>query len=150
MPVLYLDMNVYNRPFDNQTQWRNRMETLASQTIFQLAQTLQLEIVWSFMLEYENSLNPFVDRQEEIKLLSKLASRVIEPEDCITHLAQQLTQQVGMKNKDAIHLACADCFGCDFFITCDDKLTHKAKRFHLKVRVCGPIDFLQTVMNYES
>jgi len=36
--LVYLDMNVYNRPFDDQTQWRIKLESLASQIIFQLAQ----------------------------------------------------------------------------------------------------------------
>jgi len=147
-PLVYLDMNIYNRPFDNQTLWRNRIETLACQIIFQLAQDQQLEIVWSFMLAYENSLNPFIERRQEIRLLSQLSRQVIEPSEGITRLVDPLIQ-CGIKNKDAIHLACAESVDCQFFITCDDKLTKKAKLLPLRVSVCNPIQFVQQVMNHE-
>lgn len=35
---LYLDMNIYNRPFDDQRQARVRLETLACQMMFELIQ----------------------------------------------------------------------------------------------------------------
>ena len=36
MPALYLDMNVYKRPFDDQRQMRIRLETVAITMIFAL------------------------------------------------------------------------------------------------------------------
>jgi hypothetical protein len=51
-------MNIYNRCFDDQSQLRIRLETGAIEGIFELAESGGLELVWSFMLDYENSLNP--------------------------------------------------------------------------------------------
>jgi len=36
MPVLHLDMNVYKRPFDDQSQMRIRLETVAITMILSL------------------------------------------------------------------------------------------------------------------
>jgi hypothetical protein len=55
-------MNIYNRCFDDQSQLRIRLETGAIEGIFELAESGGLELVWSFMLDYENSLNPQDER----------------------------------------------------------------------------------------
>ena len=61
---LYCDINVYNRCFDDQSQLRIRLETAAIEGIFALAEEKKLTLAWSFVLDYENSLNPFEDRKE--------------------------------------------------------------------------------------
>jgi hypothetical protein len=43
---------------DDQNQLRIRLETAAVEGIFELAEGGALELAWSFMLDYENSLNP--------------------------------------------------------------------------------------------
>jgi len=96
------------------------------------------------VLEYENSLNHFPERYNEVKLLSQIARETIEPSKTILQRSETL-KEAGIKNMDAIHLACAEIFECDFFITCDDKFFKKAKRLNLKVDVCNPVDFIQKV-----
>ena len=54
-------------------------------------------------------------------------------------------EKIGVKNKDAVHLSCSEVFGCDFFITSDDKVINKVKTLSLKVDVCNPVDFIQEV-----
>jgi hypothetical protein len=49
-----------------------RLETAAIEGIFELAESGTLELVWSFMLDYENSLNPREERREWAELLSGL------------------------------------------------------------------------------
>jgi hypothetical protein len=61
-------MNVYNRCFDDQNQLRIRLETAAIEGIFALAEGKRLALIWSFMLDYENSLNPHEDRKEGVIL----------------------------------------------------------------------------------
>ena len=65
-------MNIYNRCFDDQSQLRIRLETAAIEGIFVLAEGGASELVWSFMLDYENSLNPQEERKEWAELLSGL------------------------------------------------------------------------------
>ena len=64
--LLYLDLNCFNRPFDDQTQERIARETTA---IFSILQRIIDEVdllVWSAVLDFENSQHPLVDRRTEI------------------------------------------------------------------------------------
>jgi len=147
--LVYLDINIYNRSFDDQSQWRIQMESTACQIIFYLAQKRDVELVWSFALEYENSLNPFPERHDETILLSKIAGQTIEPSEDILQRSEEL-EKAGIKNMDAVHLACAEIFGCDFFVTCDDKLIKRANRLNVQLEVCNPINFIQKVAEDET
>jgi len=60
---LYLDMNIYERPFDDQSQMRIRLETVAITMIFALIENGYFSARWSFVLEYENSHNPSPERK---------------------------------------------------------------------------------------
>jgi len=60
-------------------------------------------------------------------------------EKVIVKAAEIMEYQI--KNKDAIHIACAIEAGCDYFITTDDEL---AKRYTGKeINICSPIDFIK-------
>jgi hypothetical protein len=54
---LYCDTNIYNRCFDEQNQLRIRLECTAIEGIYAWAEAGLLELTWSFVLAYENSLN---------------------------------------------------------------------------------------------
>ena len=60
---IYLDTSVYNRAFDDQTQPRIWLETLALALILQLVEADEVTLVNSSVLEFENSKNPFSLRQ---------------------------------------------------------------------------------------
>jgi len=75
--LIYLDMCCFNRPFDDQSQARIRFETEAKLLLQQHVREGGLSLVWSYILDYENSLNPFVDRKESIKLWRSLAQTYV-------------------------------------------------------------------------
>jgi predicted nucleic acid-binding protein len=101
------------------------------------------------VLEYENSLNPFPERRDEIILLSQVAQHTIEPSNSILYRAEKL-ETAGIKDMDAVHLACAEIFDCGFFVSCDDKLIKKANRLNLKLDFCNPVNFIQKVAENET
>jgi len=51
------------------------------------------------------------------------------------------------KPRDALHVACAQHGGCDFFITYDDTLIQRASRGGrqsvLEVKVVNPVEFIR-------
>ena len=47
---IYLDNCCFNRPFDDQSQIRIRLESEAKLTIQELIQTGELSLVWSYIL----------------------------------------------------------------------------------------------------
>ena len=140
-------MNIYNRCFDDQRQLRIRLETAAIEGIFELAEGRALELAWSFMLDYENSLNPQEDRKEWAELLSRLCIHRIVPSPRILALARRLIKSAKIKPRDALHVACAETGGCDYFVTCDDDLvrTVQTRRRAPKLRVIAtnPVEFIR-------
>lgn len=140
-------MNVYNRCFDDQSQVRIRLETAAVESIFALAEGGKLTLVWSFVLEYENSLNPYENRREGVELLSRLCTDTIVPSSQIAKLARRIIKGGKVKPRDALHIACAETGGCDYFVTCDDALIRALERnrsiFKLKVKAINPIEFIR-------
>ena len=134
-------MNIYNRPFDDQSQIRIKLETVA---VFDLLEGMtkgKYYILWSFILDYENSLNPYDDIRFEIKKISRFASEKIIPDESIREQAK-IYELHGVKPRDALHLACAELSGAAYFITCDDKLLKKQKIIQTRVTMMNPIDFI--------
>jgi hypothetical protein len=81
-------MNVFNRCFDDQSRLRIKLATAAIEGIFALAELEKLTVVWSFMLDYENSLNPHDERREGVQLLSGLCKDTISPSSRLLALAR--------------------------------------------------------------
>ena len=142
MKRLYLDMNIYNRPFDDQSQVRIRLETIATYAILKTIKEKRFTLLWSFMLEFENSLNPYEDIKMEIGMASSLALEYIDMAEDILITAKELELKE-IKPRDAMHLACAIKGSADFFLTCDDKLIKKARFIKDEIDIMNPIDFIR-------
>jgi predicted nucleic acid-binding protein len=140
-------MNIYNRCFDDQSQPRLRLETAAIECIFEFAEAGSFELVWSFMLDYENSLNPHEDRKEWVELSSRLCTHRIGPSPRILALARGLSKSTKIKPRDTLHLACAEAGKVDYFVTCDDDLIRKFQRRRqaakFRVRAINPVEFIR-------
>ncbi len=65
--LVYLDMCCFNRPYDAQTQLRIRLETEAKLRIQEMIRNLEISLVWSYILDYEASFNPFEARRQVIE-----------------------------------------------------------------------------------
>lgn len=149
MPTLYLDMNIYKRPFDNQRQMRIRLETVAITMIFALIDDGQLSARWSFVLDYENSRDPVPQRREFVQYLSRCCETTIAPDESIRKLARHLSETYQIRGRDALHLAIAETSGCNYLVTCDDRLVRQGKRVReqgvTSVHLINPVDFVQEV-----
>jgi predicted nucleic acid-binding protein len=140
-------MNVHNRCFDDQSQLRIRLETAAIEGIFEFAEARVFELVWSFILDYENSLNPHEDRKEWVELSSRLCTHRIRPSPRILALARGLSNSAKIRPRDALHLACAEAGRADFFVTCDDDLIRMFQRRRqaakFRVKAINPVEFIR-------
>jgi len=63
---IYLDNCCFNRPFDDQSQIRIRLESEAKLYIQEQISNNDIELAWSYILDYENSLNPYEERMNVI------------------------------------------------------------------------------------
>ena len=147
--TLYLDMNIYKRPFDDQRQMRIRLETVAVTMIFALIDDGQLSARWSFVLDYENSRDPVLERREFVQYLSRCCETTIAPDESIRELARRLSGTHQIRGRDALHLAIAETSGCDYLVTCDDRLVRQGQRLReqgvIAVHLMNPVDFVQEV-----
>ena len=141
---IYLDMNIYNRPFDDQSQVRIRLETIAIFSILQKIKNKELTLSWSFMIDYENSLNPYDDVRQEIEMAVSLASESITPDESVLTAATEFESK-GIKPRDSMHLACALKGKAEYFLTCDDKLIKKASALDMNIKIINPLRFIENM-----
>ncbi|MPN15449.1 hypothetical protein SDC9_162783 [bioreactor metagenome] len=153
---IYFDMNIYNRIFDDQNQMRIKFESIAIDILFELIESEKYQLMWSFILEYENSRNPFVERKLHINNIASLCKEIIKPDDNIKIIAKNIVKFSNAKDKDALHLASAVYGNCKYFITCDDKFikTIEKNRDRLNdvvknIKLYNPIDFLRKEMDID-
>ena len=63
---IYLDNCSYNRPYDDQSQIRISLETQAKIYIQDMIKNSELELVTSYVLDYENDQNRFEEKRKSI------------------------------------------------------------------------------------
>jgi predicted nucleic acid-binding protein len=137
---IYLDNCCYNRPFDDQTQPAVRLETEAKLLIQTLMRSGAVEYVWSFELRLESSQNPNRQRRRSIAAWSIGAVADIAPSPEIRNRSKEL-MALGVKAADAIHLACAESAGCDWFFTVDRGILKKVHELG-NMRIANPVEFV--------
>jgi predicted nucleic acid-binding protein len=146
MTRIYLDNCCYNRPFDDQNQIRINLETQAKLHKQQLIVQKKLEMVCSFVSRYENSENPDSAKRDSIENFLRNAAEYIGYADIAAVRKNAFAlMNMGIKMKDAAHLACAIQAKCDCLITTDDQFIKKYRG--TEILVCNPLTFLE---NFEE
>lgn len=126
--LLYLDLCCFNRPWDDQTNDRVRLETEAKLLLQEGIRAGRAQLAWSYVLDYENSLNPFPDRQSGVFRWRGLAQMNMRETPSILAEAGELVGQ-GVGSFDALHAACARAANADMLVTTDDRLLRRLKRY---------------------
>ena len=126
---VYLDNCCFNRPFDDQQQTRIRIEAEAKLCIQDQIRSGTLELVWSYMVDFENAANPFEERRVTISEWRQYATIDVEETAVILQNAKRLSGR-GLKAKDAIHIACAIAGECTYFVTTDDDILKRRQDIH--------------------
>lgn len=141
---IYLDNCCFNRPFDDQSQLRVRLEAEAKLKIQEGVLTGTWQLIWSYILDYENSKNPFQERREQIAVWRAYAEVDLEENSEILECARRFTH-LGIKEMDALHMACAVQAGATHFLTTDDIILKSSPRI-LELRIVDPIGFVREMM----
>ena len=121
---IYLDNCCYNRPYDDQGQLLVFLETQAKLEIQQRIKQGEIELVSSYMLDFEQNYNPYSKQRFAIKkFIRDYASFYIDYDksNLVIELAKPILK-TGVKYKDAIHIACAIEAKCDYLISTDKRL----------------------------
>lgn len=124
--IIYLDTNVYFRPFNDQTQMRIRQEAGAFVGILDKVEQGAVELLKSEILEFEIEQTQDQDLKNKVQTYLKLCMLSINADERQLELAQRLEQECGFKGRDALHIAAA-CIGkATYCITCDRRMFRHA------------------------
>ena len=141
---IYLDNCCYNRPYDDQLQMRIHLDTEAKLHIQVMVKNNELELVTSYMLDYENAKNRFWHKRQAIsEFLNENEAYYVSQdrnEEAI-QIAEEI-KKTGVKNADALHVACAILAKSNYFITTDDRLLKYRSE---KVEIVTPGEFVRRV-----
>ena len=141
---LYMDNCCFNRPYDDQSNLMNRMETEAKLFIQNLVIQQKIDLAWSFVLDFANNDNPFEERRLRIGEWQKLAAIDCDLNGDILGQSERL-MQMGLRQKDAAHIACAKYLKADFFVTTDKRILNKSI---IDITLINPIDFVRRSVFY--
>ncbi len=139
---VYLDNCSYNRPYDDQSQMRIHLETQAKLHIQDMIRRKQIELVTSYVLEFENSNNRSIQKKLAIEKFMKDYATLYVSNKNERDIAKTaaLIMKTGIKEKDAYHVACAVQAQCHYFITTDDRLLRYQSE---KVKLVTPGEFIR-------
>ena len=141
---LYLDNCMFNRPFDDQSNLKVLLESETKLKIQENIRSGTYELVWSYILDYENNKNPFRERKEQIGKWKIYAKIDIEEDDTILSLANSVNR-LGLKKFDSLHIACAITANANYFLTTDIGIIKKANLIK-DIEIKDPIDFIREVL----
>ena len=147
--IIYLDTCSLQRPLDDRSQVRIRLEAEAVLSVIDLVEAGTLDLLSSDALIYETEKNPHPTRREFVWEVVSSASRRVEFTDEVERRAQELNQ-AGIDTLDSFHLASAEKGNADVFCTCDDAFLTKAKReAGGGTHVVSPLDLVEEIERWQ-
>jgi predicted nucleic acid-binding protein len=141
---IYLDTNVWCRPFDEQTQQRIVDEGEASLKILEKAHAeRKYTITGSLILDDEVKQIKGRRKREAVKTI--MALFISQKVRSFSKSTVRDLKTVGLKDKDALHLAFALHDSAKYFITTDDYISKREKDIEkeYKIKVKNPIEFIE-------
>ncbi|EKQ69195.1 hypothetical protein OsccyDRAFT_1813 [Leptolyngbyaceae cyanobacterium JSC-12] len=144
---IYLDVCCLNRPFDDQSQARIRVETEAVLAILERCETGEWELTISEVVEIEVAQIADPDRRQRIEEAMLMARSRLIVDDMAAQRGEEL-QNLGFQGFDALHLACVEIGQVDVFLSTDDRLLRRAARYRnsLTVSVDNPAVWLIAIL----
>jgi len=141
--LLYLDSCCLNRPFDDLSQIRVRLEAEAVEWILEESRSSRFTIVTSDYLSLELSRNPDSGKRAGSLAMIRYAGIHVTVCESVARRAVEF-ESIRIRGFDALHIAAAESAGCDYLVTTDDVLLKKSNRHssQLMVSVINPIDII--------
>lgn len=141
---IYMDACCLNRPFDDQTQDKIRIESDAILAILSYCLSGRWQLISSEVLDAEIDSMLDIWKKSKVNELYKLASDKIMLNDIIIKRAVEF-QATGIKAFDSLHLASAEYTKADVFLTTDKKLLNAAIRLNPGMAVANPLNWFMEV-----
>jgi predicted nucleic acid-binding protein len=143
---VYMDTCCFNRPFDDQSQLRVRLESEATLLVLESVTRGKWALIGSDALDAEIAAIRDPNRRRQVMNLTRSATEHVSI-DADRIRRQQLLESMGFGRYDSVHIACAEAAAADVLLTTDDALIRRARRLqhHLAVRVANPVSWLEEI-----
>lgn len=149
---IYLNTNIYCRPFDNLRDAKIFNEAVASLKIFLLVLSKVVSLVASEILLAEINLISEISKKDAVEdLISYLTNIGIKVNKDIEILAEEINHVCHIGDyADSLHLIFAVYSDSSYFITCDSGILKKAQQIEefletkgYAISILSPIKFLE-------
>ena len=137
-----MDCCCYNRPFDDLTQGRIRVESGIIMWILNECQSGNYELIGSVALEAEISRISNLEKRGNVLNIYSLTSNFVNLDWEIKQRAEEIRGISNIQTFDSYHIASAEMAHADVMLTTDIKLIKMATRLQLKVDVMNPTTFM--------
>lgn len=139
--LVYLDNCCFNRPYDDSQQIEVSLEAEAKIHIQKAILDRKIDLVWSYILSYENSRNPSLEHRKTIALWEKMATVNIVYSQQTHNLAEKINA-LGVSEMDSLHIACAIEAKSHYFLTTDKKLLRVKMGNISHIGILNPREFV--------
>lgn len=121
--LIYLDTNVYSRPFDNQTRLTIQAEADAFVTIIEAVKEEKLSLLSSDILLFE--VHNILNEEKRTKAMEyiTLCAHHIESSEETLKLGKQIQKKCHIRASDALHIASAMVGNARYCLSCDNTVT---------------------------
>jgi hypothetical protein len=144
---IYLDCCCLNRPFDDQTHDKIRIESAIIMAILGQCFYDRLTLVGSDVLEFEIMKIPDLSRKAKVLYLYSMKSEKISLNDTIQNRALEI-QKYGLKPFDSLHFASAEYRNTDVLLTVDKDFIKYARQIK-RLIVKNPLNWYMEEMANE-
>lgn len=121
--LIYLDTNVYSRPFDDQTQIDIQEEANAFLEIIAEVEAKRLTLLSSDILSFEVQNILSEEKRTNVKDYLGLCNQYIESSEEVVNLGKRIQSDCHIRARDALHIASAILGQARYFLSCDRKVT---------------------------
>jgi hypothetical protein len=148
---VHLNTGALNRPFDDLSAERVRLEAEAVGMIVAVIEGGRLELTSSDYLDFEVRQIPDPERAHRVRTILGLAASRVGIAPGVAERARSL-EGVGLRGLDALHVAAAEAGDARLLITTDDRMLRRARRLgtDLAVRVLRPTEALDLIAEEED
>lgn len=148
---IYFDVCCLNRPFDDWSQERIRLEGEAVLNILYRIHAQGWQLIMSEVIAAELEKMSDFEKLENIREILQAATTVVEIDATINIRSQEL-EKLGFGLYDAFHVASAESIKADVLLTTDDRLLKKASNNQdkLRVKLSNPVNWLMTIFQQEG
>jgi predicted nucleic acid-binding protein len=145
--LIYMDCCCLNRPNDDQTQDKIRIESDAIIAILFKCSYNSWKLIGSDVLEYEIMKTPDLNKRNKVLELYKIKKENIAMNDIIVKRANEI-QKYGIKPMDSLHFASAEYRNVNVLLTVDKDFIFNSEQINTSLRVVNPINwFMEEIGN---